>query len=190
MDKFFIIRKQEADFESFVEFWSQQYNNTKPLEWAFDTFQLSKAIFTPQDLKQIFTSKEDTGTGFFSFAKVNELVKGIDTINKLKKTFEEELFKAEFGHLPIAGQIALLHIINPLNFPMFDPHIYRAHQFLKQGKIAELEDISKAEQFNAYIDYKSYIFALAGEKIVLRKIDKAMWAFGKFLNQESAKQFI
>ncbi|MFN0200526.1 MAG: hypothetical protein ACKVTZ_03350 [Bacteroidia bacterium] len=186
---YYILQKVSADFAQFVDFWAAQYNSNKPLEWAFDSLDISKAILTPSDIKALFVSKEESIGGFFSFQKMGELIKGIDTMNQLKKNFEEELFKKEFGHLPIAGQIALLHLINPTMFPMFDQHIYRGYQFLKQNKLMDLEDLPKSEQFNAYIEYKAYILGLVTESIVLKKIDKAMWAYGKFLGNEAMRKF-
>lgn len=187
---FFILQKQETDFAHFVEFWANFYNQAKPKEWAFDALDISKAFLTPSDIKSLFVSKEESIGGFFSFQKMNELIKGVDALNKLRKQFDEELFKKEFGHLPIAGQIALLHLINPFIFPMFDQHIYRGYQYLKQQKLMELEDLPKTEQFNAYIEYKSYILGLETERIVLRKIDKAVWAFGKFLGNEQVQKLV
>lgn len=193
MSEFFIIEKKEVDFQQFATYWSAQYNYNKPLEWALDNLSFSTALLSPGDIKSLFLPKDEPEAGFFRLPKLTaplDMMKGVDTLNKLKKNYDQKLFEKEFGHLSSIAQILLLQYINPASFPMFDKHIYRGFAYLTTQRILELEDLSKTDQFDAYIAYKSFIMAHVSDNLPLKKADKAIWAFGKFLDAEHAKYFL
>lgn len=183
----FIIEKKEVNFETFATFWSEKYNYSKPIEWALDNLNFGMGLMSPSDIKSLFTTKDSEENPLFKFKSPLELIKGIDTFRKLQKHYDEALFQKEFGHLSIVGQIVLLQMLNPTSFPMFDAHIYRGFSFLKSGKIAELEDLTKPEQFEAYLAYKSFLMVNISETLSLKKADKAVWAFGKYLESEVSR---
>lgn len=186
----FIIEKKTVDFETFVAFWSEKYNYSKPIEWALDNLNFGMGLMTPTDIKSLFTAKDSEENPLFKFKSPLELIKGIDIFRKLQKQYDENLFQKEFGHLSIVGQIVLLQMLNPTNFPMFDAHIYRGYTFLKSGKIAELEDLNKPQQFEAYLNYKSFLMGNISETLSLKKADKAVWAFGKYLENGQMSFFV
>ena len=183
----FIIEKKEVDFDTFAAFWSEKYNYAKPIEWALDNLNFGMGLMVPSDIKSLFTAKESEENSLFKFKSPMELLKGIDTFRKLQKQYDEALFQNAYGHLSIVGQIVLLQMLNPTNFPMFDAHIYRGYAFLKTGKVAELEDLTKTEQFEAYLNYKSFLMGHVSDNLSLKKADKAVWAFGKYLESEVSR---
>jgi hypothetical protein len=185
MENGFILQKQPATFEVFVEHWAKHFNAYKPTEWLAEGLMFGKGLLSPSDIKSLFSGKEETESfSLFTLKSVSDVVKGYEVVRKLQKQFDEELFQREFGHLSVVGQIVLLQTIQPGKFPLFDAHIFRGYMYMKLQQIQELEDLSKTEQFNAYLEYKTFAFAKLNDKMALRKIDKAFWAFGKFLENE------
>lgn len=75
--------------------------------------------------------------------------------------------------------IFYMHCVTPEVWPIFDQHTFRAVQFIRTGRI---EEIPKRDSkiFTYYqSDYIPFIkkFGSCG-----RKIDKALYSFGRFLN--------
>jgi hypothetical protein len=74
--------------------------------------------------------------------------------------------------------IFFLHCNAPNSWPIFDQHTYRAMQFIKTGKFAELAD-SKGRIYDIYTsEYIPFVKSLG---MPMRDIDQALFAFGKFL---------
>ncbi|WP_284035657.1 hypothetical protein [Neobacillus sp. 114] len=90
-------------------------------------------------------------------------------------------------------QIFLLHIIKPDYYPKFDQHTYRAYQYIKSGKIKEIAELKNINNF--YFDtYLPFIHEKLNdiksqtERINrISKMDRALFAFGKFLKSGYAK---
>lgn len=191
MENYIIFEKKNADFVTFVNYWSEHFNFDRPLDWAIENVQFGKALLTPSDIKQLFSNKDISENNSFWVKKsIPELLKDWDTIRKLQKQFDETVFQNEFGNLSVVGQIVLLQVIQPGNFPLFDTHIFRGFSYLKKNKVLELNDLTKQEQFNAYLAYKTFVFAQKDENFTIRKIDKAIWAFGKYLENPNFKWFM
>ena len=83
----------------------------------------------------------------------------------------------------------LLHIIDPDKFPIFYQHVYRAYNFLVNRSIKEISDSNKAKLI-CYDQYSKFFNKLKSESNDPRKIDKALWAFGKFLKTGYVKRII
>jgi hypothetical protein len=77
-------------------------------------------------------------------------------------------------------RIFWLHLQHPLRFPIFDQHVFRAMIYLKgqpERKLAGRE----SSKVDCYID--EYLpFAASFNVLPLRKLDRALWAFGRFLS--------
>ena len=77
----------------------------------------------------------------------------------------------------------LLHIIRPEEYPIFDIHVYRAYTFITNGKSDELANYNNPKKYilykERYLPFYSSLTALSG--CSLTDIDKALWAFGKFI---------
>jgi hypothetical protein len=81
--------------------------------------------------------------------------------------------------------IFYMHCIDPRSWPIFDQHTYRAMHFMKTEKVAELPK-EKSQIYQAYkTEYLPFVRALNSDS---RKIDRALFAFGKFL--KLAKRYL
>ncbi len=82
----------------------------------------------------------------------------------------------------------LLHLQHPERFPIYDQHVHRAMAFL-QGQ--ERLEISLHGPTKARSYLESYLPFFAGlEGFGRRKVDRALWAFGKFVNSEACRKLL
>lgn len=75
--------------------------------------------------------------------------------------------------------IFYLHCLEPEKWPIFDQHTFRAMQYIKTSQIVEI-GTTKKQKYTAYKDEYLPFLSNFGEKNV-RKVDKALFAFGQFL---------
>lgn len=75
--------------------------------------------------------------------------------------------------------IFYLHCVSPSDWPIFDQHVFRAMRYLKDRKVMEIPATNK-QKYEAY--RSEYIPFLKGfESAEQRTVDRALFAFGKFL---------
>ena len=75
--------------------------------------------------------------------------------------------------------IFYLHILDSSQWPIFDQHAYRSMKYLTEGKITEIPS-KKSKVYESYLD--EYIpFLNNFEETDKRRIDKALFSFGRFL---------
>lgn len=80
-------------------------------------------------------------------------------------------------------------------FPIFDQDIFRAYHFFMKGFVREIEDYlevvphslhERAKQDIYTNKYAPFAHQLSQEGYPPKKIDEALWAFGKFLKSNYA----
>jgi hypothetical protein len=80
-------------------------------------------------------------------------------------------------------RIFWLHCWRPELFPIYDQHVHRAMRFIEAGVREEIPG-NDAQKIRSYLD--NYLPFHAGfDGIAWRQVDKALWAFGKFLNENN-----
>lgn len=162
--------------EEFVEFWSARYrydsddlydkNIGKPLtqKRVLDLFRWKNGL-------PLSAEKQASVTNNF-VARLDVVgVKGTETANDLLKRF------------PTGGaiwRIFWLHCIDRTRFPIYDQHVHRAMRFI-QGAPGEIPANAKKKLSTYQDDYMPFIRGLQAKD--QRNLDKALWAFGKFLSQ-------
>ena len=78
-------------------------------------------------------------------------------------------------------RIFWLHLQHPKLFPIYDQHVHRAMAFLQTGEREEIPDYDP-QKVESY--WRRYLpFHATFEGIESRSVDKALWAFGKFLKE-------
>ncbi|MEA4826383.1 MAG: hypothetical protein VB130_07090 [Clostridium sp.] len=80
--------------------------------------------------------------------------------------------------------VFVLHCFYPVIYPLFDQHVYRAYRFIiTDGK--ECPNLAP-DDWNEYLNYKIYFNELLNDsKIPYYQLDKALWAYGKYIKQNS-----
>jgi hypothetical protein len=85
----------------------------------------------------------------------------------------------------------ILHVINPIIFPLYDQHVERA----KRALLAENLDFKPTDLgLKLYLDYQSFFNSLLEDYSDLslqnvKKIDSALWSFGKSLKIRKVKKY-
>ena len=75
--------------------------------------------------------------------------------------------------------IFYLHCLDPEKWPIFDQHTFRAMRYLQSGQIEEL-GVTKKQKYEAYETYVPFFREFGGGGSA-REVDKALFAFGRFL---------
>ncbi|MGB8412392.1 MAG: hypothetical protein WCE23_06155, partial [Candidatus Binatus sp.] len=73
-----------------------------------------------------------------------------------------------------------LHCCRP-EFPMYDQHVHRAMTFIEEGQRDELGKKPDHRKIEIYLTRYLSFYKEQFVRIEPRRVDKALWAFGKFL---------
>lgn len=178
------------DYKTFVNFWSDFYI-ISPKDNLY-TDRINKSKFTKTDIELLFEWKNGMKVNGHipKQASIDKVVSRLTQVNNLKTRFDMPYFKTYFFDIAAIWQIFLLHTIQPLQFPIFDQHVYRAHIFLLDKTITEIPNNQAYKLKYYHKDYLPFFNTLKSEITDLRKIDCALWAFGKFLKTPYAKKLV
>ena len=90
-------------------------------------------------------------------------------------------FLEKFNSGGAIWRIFWLHCWQPARFPIYDQHVHRAMHFIQTGAKEEIST-RDSEKITSYIDqYLPFYSRFNG--INHREVDKALWAYGKFLSE-------
>jgi hypothetical protein len=186
----FILEFKNAGMKEFIQFWQRYYNDGKYPEKEY-LFHLKKDCrLMPEDLLYLLEWKNGK-----PLSKKKQLIyenakKNLDglmkyrKLEKFKADYLSELYSlvSEIVRTGLIWRIFLMHVARPDVFPLFDQHVYRTYFFLKNGEITD--KTLTEDDMKLYQEYYSYVTKLGDEtSLGLRTIDKAFFAFGKFLKE-------
>lgn len=92
-------------------------------------------------------------------------------------------FLNHFGNGGAIWRIFWLHCHRPDEFPIYDQHVHRAMVYVQTGETEEIPNYDP-RIIDAYIN-RYLPFHVQFEAIDRRSVDKALWAFGKFINENN-----
>lgn len=168
------------DLRSFVDHWDQFYDY--PLEHLYSE-RIRLQVYSVEDIEKLFIWKNGTSLSKKKYESLHtKITPKIQIINDLKQRFILEAFIDQFSDVSTIWKIFLLHIIVPQLYPIFDQHVYRAYRFINNHMISEIPSSDRQkeqEYFNNYVYFFREIERTSERSP--KKIDEALWAFGKFL---------
>jgi hypothetical protein len=176
---------QNQDLTVFIRQWNSFYNYDKMN--LYDD-NIKKETLTKEDLINLFVWKNGTN---LSESKKRSLEKNVlsklDLVNKFKKSFNIKTFLKEFKDVSFVWKIFLLHIVNPLDYPIYDQHIHRAFLFFnKDIFFKEIDNNISLEQKDAFYfgNYMHFVTKLRVEdNYKIQDLDRAFFSFGQFLKK-------
>lgn len=177
----------ETAVHDFIEFWSAFYNY--PKEHLYSE-RIQKSEFRDDDIEKFFEWKNGTPLSQKKKASLKRISDKIHIINRLKADFDIETFEKEFHSIAAIWKIYLLHLIVPQTYPIFDQHVCRAFYLLTENKLKEIPITNKSKEILYFRHYVGFFSSLANGRILRKKIDEALWAFGKFLKTEYGKKVV
>lgn len=178
------------DINSFIGFWQTLYSYKNE---ALYTENLNVEKFSSTNIQGLFIWKNGTPlSGLKKTALDNKIINKLTIVNQFRESnsFPVEDFNQEFKSVSAVWRIYLLHIIKPKNYPIYDQHIHRAHQFFNglesTGITNKLKEIEKTQfYFDQYLPFVRNLNV--GD---LKKMDEAFFAFGQFLNTGNYRKLV
>lgn len=140
--------------EAFIDYWYYQtiHTSDKDKSHLYENNIQSQQL-TEVPLYELYRWKErdarDRRGVFFDVISEN-----LPVINKLKTRFSEKLFAKTFNALPAEWIFFVKHVIDPLEFPLFDKYVYTGFQLVAQGRINRV--IPQKSLPDAYLDYCTF----------------------------------
>lgn len=175
------------DIQDFIKFWEQFYPDTtrdKTLYYpAFGEGLLTKSLL----LGYFEWKNQMTLSGKKKESFESKIAIKLDRIIELraKKESDFSLIQNEFNEVSTIWLIALAHLINPEQFPIFDIHVFRAYQYIQNETIDTQEYNNESKRLVLYQDkYLPFIEQLKQSNYTIdnKTLDEALWAYGKFLS--------
>ena len=179
-------QKNINDFPKFIDFWAQMYKFKDDV--PYDEC-INKKAFTEDDIQKLYEWKNGSKlSGAKQKSLDTNIKRKLSIINKLKSDFDLNAFLKEFEDFRgFVWKIFLLHIIKPLEFPIYDQHIHRAYQFIFekdwQSVSAQMNEKAKCEfYFQTYLPFvksetKKY-------ELEIRSLDRGLFVFGGNLKRK------
>lgn len=171
-----ILQFPQVTQREVVEFWNRQYSYRNESLYAQNiarplTQNRIRELFRWKNGGKLSQSKQQSAEKHF--------IKRFDELRDFSGDFEAAAFLHRFqGSGPI-WRIFFLHIHRPEAFPIFDQHVFRAMRFIQAGQLAELPS-NPGTRIHIYDqEYRPFYKGFGARRY--RMVDKALWAFGKFL---------
>ena len=179
----------EKGFErAFIEHWYEVYKVTTRINTFYDEV-IGQDRFSKRDIRQLFDWKNGIPINGHrqKTASVEAVLDKLKLVNQLKQTWDEALFKEHFGTMSAIWQIFLLNLIAPRQYPIFDQHVYRAYRFITGRVIVKKIPGSRRLQLEFYRGTDITFFnAIRPPRMLVRRVDNALWTFGRFLKSPYA----
>jgi hypothetical protein len=171
----------EFNVADFVRLWSARYVYRLGAEYEHHLVR----PLTREALQELFEWKNG---GSLSREKQKSIedhyLCHVAKLNELAMDTTATDFLASFGGGAI-WRIFLLHCWNQC-FPIYDQHVHRAMKFMRSGKPSEIPS-SRDKVIRSYLD--EYLpFHRQFADLNQREVDRALWAFGKFLKQRKGEE--
>lgn len=174
-----------SQIETFINFWDQFYNE----EYKTDYFDIiTKASWDIGDIDRLFKWKNNMGKKEKKLGKtkrvyVEKVEANLAWINANRQSVSYPAFVKQFRKFGPIWSLTLLHAMKPLIYPIYDQHVHRAYCFLSSIELSELKAKEAYEKYQT--DYLPF-FQCFTKRIPksleqMKKVDNALWAFGKFL---------
>lgn len=173
--RFPVCALRDASAAEFIDFWSSTYTDDDKLY-----YENIDGDLTAQRIRKLFVWKNSMRLSGRKATSIESNFIGPWSMPKAPPAESEIEVLLDYysGGGPI-WRIFWLHCLAPQRFLIYDQHVHRAMTFIQNGSISEIAygDASKIE------DYKTrYIpFHATFERGSNRSVDKALWAFGRFL---------
>jgi hypothetical protein len=162
----------------FVEFWSLRYQYSQENLYIDNIGQ----ELTEERIFNLFKWKNGTPLSNRKQASVRRnFVERRAELRHLTLNQGPIDFLAHFRNGGAIWRIFWLHCWQPPRFPIYDQHVHRAMALIQTGAPEEIPAYDP-RKIDSYV--RRYLpFHATLDRIDDRSVDKALWAFGKFLNE-------
>lgn len=189
---FFKLTFQKSSGKDFIHFWSDCYDFGKYSDDEYLKNLNKDGTLSPENVQFLFEWKNNKPLSKKKQKTVDQIIENIFELNKFRQlpVISKEEFRKFWIFISMIikhgmiWRVFLLHITRPQDYPIFDQHVLRAWNYIKNDKIEELD---KTLEF--YNEYRIFFFDLASKfEPDHRKVDQALMAFGQFLKTQFSKK--
>lgn len=184
-----LLSKKLVNIKEFVGFWYRFYVDPNEDKYFKN---INKIKFDKHTLLSLFEWKNGSELSKGKMKSFeNKILTKLKIINSLKASSKFELnnFLVEFDAVSAIWKIFLLHIIKPDKYPIFDQHVYRAFYYIKYSRIKELPNDDRKKENHYFREYLLF-FKQIKKKVSAKRVDEALWSFGKFLKSNYRKMIV
>jgi hypothetical protein len=177
---------------AFIEHWSEVYRTTTKINAFYDQV-IDQERFSKSEIRSLFDWKNGIPINGHpqKTASVEAVLSQLPLLNKLKQNFDQQLFNKHFGAMSAIWQIFLLNLTDPRQFPIFDQHVYRAYRFITDRVIVDTIPGTRRRQLKLYHEqYIPFFSAIRPPRMPIRRVDNALWTFGRFLKSTYAPMLL
>lgn len=172
-----ILISKETNQLEFVDFWSKQYNYSN--EHIYDD-NIGKEL-TEERIFKLFQWKNGTPLSALKLKSVKENYLSDSTIfpeNPSIDFVRKELLKTGGA----IWRIFWIHCHYPKQFPIYDQHVHRAMAHIQGWDDIEIPTYNKKKVDLYLTKYLNFYDEFKG--LPHKKVDEALWSYGKFLTQD------
>jgi hypothetical protein len=175
-----IYEPVKADLKAFIEFWEARYTG-----YDDDFYHANVGHeLTEARILELFEWKNGTRlSGSKRNSVTRNFVERRSELDQISRDETASALLARFSEGGVIFRIFWLHCWQPARFPIYDQHVHRAMRFIETGVREEIPD-KEPDKIQAYIE--QYIpFHARFDSMPHRAVDKALWAFGKFVGENN-----
>lgn len=159
----------------FVDFWSTQYDIKMDMLYEQN---ITKPL-TAEKIHNLFIWKNGSLLSELKAKSVQKnFIEKVDLLAKMPSDVSAAEFLERFPNGGAIWRIFWLHCWQPERFPIYDMHVYRAMKFIETSDLVEISS-SDPEKIDTYVNEYLPFHAKFTDKP--RDIDRALWAYGKFV---------
>lgn len=172
-----IYKPIEATPTQFVDFWSRRYEYAD--EHLYDN-NIGREL-TEQRITDLFLWKNGMPLAGKKQVAVRRFIERVEELKQFQSDQNVDALLKHFAEGGAIWTIFWLHCWQPSRFPIYDQHVHRAMAFIQTGVLEEIPSYDP-RKIDSYVRrYLPFHATFAG--IDSRSLDKALWAFGKFLKE-------
>jgi hypothetical protein len=164
--------------KAFVDFWAAQYTDDDD---DFYYANVDKELTEPRILEWF---EWKNGTRLSETKRKSVLRNFVERRSELAHIAQDETpsnLLARFSEGGVIWRIFWLHCWQPARFPIYDRYVHRAMRFIQTTAREEIPT-KDPDKIRAYIDdYMPFHDKFKDFKD--REVDRALWAFGKFIGE-------
>jgi hypothetical protein len=169
-----------AEAKTFIEFWAARYTGYD------DDFYEANVGQELTEARILAWFKWKNGMKTLSRLKEKSVMTNFvarrHELHRLKDR-DAAVLLSHFSEGGVIWRIFWLHCRQPKRFPIYDQHVHRAMQFIATGRREEIPGRDE-DKIRAYIEqYMPFHERFDG--LPHRAVDKALWAFGKFIGENN-----
>jgi hypothetical protein len=177
----FVYRPFVVSHSEFVEFWEPLYGDKDRV--------LDDKLYTPNingphsDNTLLLLFKWKIGRRFFKthLPKIRtHFLDRADDAARALSTDDPNTFLRIFPDGGAIYRIFWMHCWFPERFPIYDQNVHRAMIYIQEGRVEELTGFSDQQKIDSYL-HKYIFFNSSFSGIDRRKVDRTLFAFGKFI---------